>query len=324
MLMWAGFLALVFGLLLIDFVVFQRNPRHMTTRQAIGWTVAWIGLALLFNLFVYRERGHQAGVEFTTGYLIELALSIDNMFVFLIIFRYFAVPAIYQHRVLFYGILGAMIMRGVFIAVGAFLLERFHFLIYAFGAFLLYTAWHLWRDRGHEYEIDTNRIVVWGRKHLPLTEAYVGQRFMVTRAGRRLVTPLFLVLLTVEFTDLVFALDSIPAIFGITQDPFIVFTSNIFAIAGLRALYFLLQGMYDRFHFLKEGLALVLGWVGIKMIVESPLERLFHLEIPTVLSLGIVGFLIFGSIALSIAFPRTPSELEEPAPEPFEEGPPLA
>jgi tellurite resistance protein TerC len=322
-LMWGSFLALVLGLLALDFAVFQRKPHPMSTRQAAAWTMVWIGLALAFNLFVWRERGANAGTEFLTGYLIELALSIDNMFVFLVIFRYFALPPIYQHRVLFYGILGAMVMRGVFIAAGTLLLQRFHWLIYVFGAFLVYTAWHLWRDRSRDYNIETNRIVVWGRRHLPLTETYVGQNFVIRRGSRLLVTPLLLVLLTVEFTDLVFAVDSIPAIFGITRDPFIVFTSNIFAIAGLRALYFLLQGMYDKFHYLKEGLALVLAFIGVKMVAGGILESRYQVHIPTSASLAVVALLIGGSILLSLLFPGPPRELEMPVEEPFEKGPPI-
>ncbi len=322
-LMWVSFLALVLGLLAVDVVFFQRKPREMTTREALGWTVVWVSLALAFNLFVLRERGHDAGAEFLTGYMIELALSVDNMFVFLVIFRYFAVPPMYQHRVLFYGILGAMVMRGVFIATGSILLERFHSLIYVFGVFLIYTAWRLWQDRGHDYDVETNRIVVWGRKHLPLTETYVGEHFVLRRGTRRLVTPLLLVLITVEFTDLVFATDSIPAIFGVTRDPFIVFTSNIFAIAGLRALYFLLHGMYDRFHYLKEGLSLVLGFIGVKMVAGEALETVAGFEIPTLASLAVVALLIGGSIGLSVLFPRAPDELVQPVDEPFDEGPPV-
>lgn len=321
--MWGGFLALVLGLLAVDVIFFQRKPREMTTREALGWTLVWVALALAFNVFVLRERGHDAGVEFLTGYLIELALSVDNMFVFLVIFRYFAVPPMYQHRVLFYGILGAMVMRGLFIATGSILLERFHGLIYVFGAFLIYTAWRLWNDRGQDYDVETNRIVVWGRRHLPLTETYVGEHFLLRRGTRLFVTPLLLVLLTVEFTDLVFAVDSIPAIFGVTSDPFIVFTSNIFAIAGLRALYFLLHGMYDRFHYLKEGLALVLGFIGVKMVAGTALETYFEFEIPTLASLAVVALLLIGSVGLSILFPRVPEELSRPVDEPFDEGPPV-
>jgi tellurite resistance protein TerC len=265
--------------------------------------------------------GPNAGVEFLTGFLIEKALSIDNMFVFVVIFRYFAVPPELQHRVLFYGILGAMIMRGIFIGLGTVLIANFHAILYIFGFFLVYTGYKLWKEKDEEYEVERNRVVVWGRKNLPLTDAYIGQRFFVRRGNRLMVTPLFLVLLTIEFTDLVFAIDSIPAIFVITQDSFIVFTSNMFAIAGLRALYFVLAGVVDRFHYLQQGLALVLAFVGSKMLLADVYHHFRGEEFPIVVSLIVVLSLIVGSVVLSLLRPKP--AVESPKEEPFEPGPPV-
>lgn len=289
-------------------------PRTVSMREAIAWTVAWVSLAMAFAGLLYVDHGREAAVLFITGYVVEEALSVDNMFVFLVIFRYFAVPERLRHRVLFYGILGALVMRGLFIGAGAFLLARFSWLIYVFGAFLVYTAWRLWLDRGGEYDVSTNRAVTFCRRHLPMTEAYVGDRFVVSREGRTFATPLLLVLLTVEITDVAFAVDSIPAIFGITTDPFLVFTSNIFAVAGLRALFFVLQGMYDRFVYLKDGLALVLAFIGLKMVLEGPVHAVTGFELPVEASLAVVAALIGGAVVLSLARPPAEADGEGHAP----------
>jgi tellurite resistance protein TerC len=292
-LLWAGFIGLVLVFLALDLGVFHRKAHAVSSKEALVWTIIWISLSLLFNAWIYFRFGHQAGLQYLTGYLIEKALSIDNIFVFLVLFQYFAVPAKYQHRVLFWGILGALVMRGIFIALGATLISQFHWVLYIFGAFLVYTGAKLLKKRDVAPHPENNRLVKWLRGHLPITADYHGQHFFVREAGKRMVTPLLLVLIVVEATDLVFALDSIPAIFAVTTDPFLVFTSNNFAILGLRALYFLLADWMDRFHYLKHGLGLVLIFVGAKMLVEH------WVEIPIEASLVVVAGLIGGSIALS-------------------------
>lgn len=292
-LLWAGFIGLVLVFLALDLGVFHRKAHAVSSKEALVWTIIWISLSLAFNAWIYFEFGREAGLQYLTGYLIEKALSIDNIFVFLVLFDYFAVPAKYQHRVLFWGILGALVMRGIFIALGATLISQFHWVLYVFGAFLIYTGAKLLKKRDIGPHPENNRLVQWLRRHLPLTSDYHGQQFFVHEGGRRMVTPLLLVLVTVEATDLVFAVDSIPAIFAVTTDPFIVFTSNIFAILGLRALYFLLADWMGRFHYLKHGLGLVLIFVGAKMLIEH------WVEVPIELSLAVVAGLIGGSIALS-------------------------
>jgi len=291
---WGGFVAFIVALLLLDLMVFHRKAHEVSMREALVWSVFWVGLAVAFNVAVYHWYGSQKALEFTTGYLIEKALSVDNIFVFLVIFKFFAVPAAYQHRVLFYGILGALVMRAVFILLGAALLAQFHWVIYLFGAILLITGARMLARQGEQVHPDRNPICRLVSGWVPMTRTYHEDRFTAVENRRRVATPLFLVLVTIEATDLVFAVDSIPAVFAVTRDPFIVFTSNIFAILGLRALFFLLAGVMDRFHLLKTGLALVLLFVGAKMVIVE------WYKIPIGASLMVVGALIGGSVLASV------------------------
>jgi TerC family integral membrane protein len=295
--LWIGFTLFVLLALLLDLGLFHRHAHKVSLREATAWSAAWITLALLFNAGVYHFLGHQSGLEFLTGYLIELALSVDNLFVFLVIFSYFAVPADLRHRVLFWGILGAMVMRIVFILAGAALLAAFHWIEYVFGAFLVFTGIKILFQKEAEVHPEKNLVLRLVRRVLPVTREYHGSRFFLRRPGGLSATPLLLVLLVLETTDLVFAVDSIPAIFGITRDPFIVFTSNIFAILGLRSLFFLLAGMMDRFHFLPIGLGLVLAFVGVKMVITD------FFPIPIGWSLGLVALLLAGSVVASLLIP---------------------
>lgn len=292
--LWVGFLAFVLAMLALDLGVFHRKAHEVSLREAAGWSAVWVGMALLFNLGVYLYAGPQAGMEFLTGYLVEKSLAVDNIFVIAIIFSYFAVPAMYQHRVLFWGILGALVMRGAFIAAGAYALERWHWIIYVFGGLLLLTGIRMAVQKDESFDPEHNPVVRLARRFLPLTGHYDGQKFWTRENGKLVATPLFLVLLLVEFTDLVFAVDSIPAIFAITKDPFIVFTSNVMAILGLRSMYFLLAGIVHRFVYLKLGLALVLVFVGAKMLLIDVYK------IPTPVSLAVVATLIGGAIGLSL------------------------
>ena len=293
---WAGFLGLVAALLAIDLGLVHRDAREVERREALVWSTVWIGLALLFNAGVFWFMGRQAGIEWFTGYLIEKSLAVDNVFVFLLIFSAFAVPAKYQHRVLFWGIVGAIVMRAVLIAFAGLLLGAFHWVIYLFGAFLIITGLRFLRG-GHETpSLEQNRLVRLAKRFLPVTEGYEGQRFFIKRAGVRYMTPLFLVLLLVETTDLVFAVDSIPAIYAVTDDAFIVFTSNIFAILGLRALYFVLAGYLAGLKYLKPGLAAVLVFVGSKMLLVD------IYKIPALVSLAVIISILgiaFGASALA-------------------------
>lgn len=277
-------------MLALDLGVFHRKAHAVSVREALAWSCVWIFLALLFGLGVYFVRGGEKALEFLTGYVIEWSLSVDNLFVFLVIFSYFAVPPIYQHRVLFWGILGALVMRAIFIAVGAALLSAFHWMIYVFGGFLVFTGITLLFAGDEKIEPEKNPAVRLLRRFMPITAEYHGQRFFVRINGRRWATPLLLVLVVVETTDVIFAVDSIPAIFAITLDPFIVYTSNVFAILGLRALFFLLAGIMEMFRYLKVGLAFVLCFVGVKMVIVD-----FY-KIPIGISLGVVA----GILALSI------------------------
>ena len=303
--LWVGFTVFVLAMLALDLGVFHRKAHGVRFREALAWSTVWVGLALAFNLLVYHWFGAQRGLEFLTGYLIEKVLSVDNIFVFVVIFSFFAVPAAYQHRVLFWGILGALVMRAVFILAGAALLQRFHWIVYAFGGFLVITGVKLLLHRGDEIHPERNPVYRLFRRLVPAVSDYRGARFTVVENGKRYATPLLAVLVVVEATDVVFAVDSIPAIFAVTTDPFIVYTSNIFAILGLRALYFLLAGVMDKFHYLKVGLALVLCFVGIKMLIMD-----FY-KVPIAASLAAVATLLAGSVAASLLRPRP-----EPLPRP--------
>ncbi|MCX7604224.1 MAG: TerC family protein [Bryobacteraceae bacterium] len=308
-LLWAGFTLLIFLLLALDLGVFHRRVHVIHPREAFLWSVFWICLALVFNAGVWHWFGRQHALEFFTGYLIEKALSVDNIFVFIVIFTYFAVPQELHHRVLFWGILGALVLRGIFILAGAALIQKFHWVIYVFGAFLIFTGVKLFLDRGSEVHPEQNPVYRLFRRFVRSTAGYRGPRFFVTENGVRYATPLLLVLVCIEATDVVFALDSIPAIFAITRDPFIVYTSNIFAILGLRALYFLLAGIIPKFRFLRIGLAAVLVFVGIKMVIEG------IVEIPILVSLSVIATLLTVSILASWWIPA-PAAAAPPAPAP--------
>jgi tellurite resistance protein TerC len=280
-------------MLALDLGVFHRKAHAVGFREALAWSVVWIGLALLFNAFVAFRFGSEAGVEFLTGYLIEKSLSVDNIFVFLVIFSGLGIPLQYQHRVLFWGILTALVLRAIMIFAGAALLARFHWLIYVFGAFLIFTGIKLFLNRGKEEHPEQSSAMRWARRVIPSTPRLHGDRFFVRENGRRLATPLFMALIMVEVTDVVFAVDSIPAIFAITSDPFIVFTSNIFAILGLRSLFFLLAGLVEKFVYLKVGLSAVLVFVGAKMTAID------FVKIPALVSLAIVVCLLGGAMLAS-------------------------
>jgi tellurite resistance protein TerC len=296
--LWAGFLTFVLGMLALDLGVFHRKAHVVGVREALGWSVVWVALALAFGAGIWQLHGAERGLEFMTGYLIEKALAVDNIFVFVVIFSAFAVPAAYQHRVLFWGILGALAMRAVFIVLGAALIARFHWVLYVFGAILVLTGLKLLVQRNQEQHPERNPLFLWFRKLVPSVDEYHGSRFSVIKDGRRYATPLLLVLVAIEATDLVFAVDSIPAIFAVTRDPFIVFTSNIFAILGLRAMYFLLADVVTRFSYLKVGLALVLVFVGTKMLIVD------LYKVPILVSLLVVALLIVGSVVVSLLATR--------------------
>jgi len=296
-LLWAGFVAFVLVLLALDLGIFHRRAHEVTLKEAGVWSVVWVGLALAFGAGVTKAFGAERGLEFFAGWLIEKALAVDNLFVFYAIFAYFAVPAALQHRVLFWGVLGALLMRGVFILVGAALLARFHWVIYVFGALLVITAVRLFTLPEDGIHPERNPVYRALRRILPASESYHGSRFTIVQNGKRYATPLLIVLLLIEWTDLVFAVDSIPAIFAVTSDPFIVFTSNIFAILGLRSLFFLLQGVIGRFHLLKPALAAVLLFVGAKMLLIDVVK------LPIALSLGVVAGLIAAGMVASLVIP---------------------
>jgi tellurite resistance protein TerC len=297
---WIAFNAMVLFVLALDLFVLHRNAHEVRMKEALGFSAFWIALALAFNGFVWWWLGPDKGLEFATGYLIEKSLSVDNIFVFVMLFTVFGVPAMYQHRVLFWGILGALVMRFVLILAGAALLQRFHWVIYVFGGFLLLTGVKMLLVRNEEQHPEKNPLFQWLKRKLPLVDQYHGQAFSVRVDGKLFFTPLFLVLVLVEFTDLVFAVDSIPAIFAITTDPFIVYTSNVFAILGLRSLYFALAGLVHKFRYLKAGLALVLLFVGAKMLL------LDVYKIPVGASLAVVAGIL--SVAVLASLFTTPKE----------------
>ena len=284
----------VLVMLALDLGVFHRNAHEVKVREAAAWSVVWVTLALIFNGWIWYYAGSQPAIEFLTGYLVEKSLAVDNIFVIVMIFSYFAVPTKYQHRVLFWGIIGALVMRGSFIAIGSYVLHRWHWVIYVFGALLLATGIKMLFKKEDETDLGKNPIVRWSRKVLPMTDGYRGHHFTVRENGKWLATPLLLVLLVVEFSDLIFAIDSIPAIFAITEDPFLVYTSNVFAILGLRSMYFLLASIVHKFVYLRYGLGLVLAFIGLKMVIMD-----FY-KIPTPISLGVVALLIGGSVVLSL------------------------
>jgi len=328
--LWGGFLLLIVAFLAFDLGVFHRTPHAITVRDALGWTAVWIALALAFNVVVYfmyehhwmgigstighELSGRQAALQFLTGYVVEKSLSLDNIFVIALIFGYFHVPLPFQHRVLFWGILGALVLRGAMILAGAALLDRFDWMVYVFGGFLIVTAVKLLVSRHENLEPERNPLIRLARRVFPVTDRIEGPGFFVHQGGRRAATPLFLVLLLVESTDVVFAVDSIPAIFAITRDPFLVFTSNVFAILGLRSLYFALAGLLHRFRYLKSGLVFVLAFVGVKMLLSH------HHPIPTPVSLAVIGGILgVGLIASLVASHRDPVPLRSPITMPGDE-----
>jgi tellurite resistance protein TerC len=293
---WAIFGAIVIAMLAIDLAVFHRKAHAVSVKEAATWSLIWISLALAFNVFVYFRFGSDKAVEFFQAWLIEKALSVDNLFVFLAVFQYFAVPAHLQHRVLFWGILGALVTRGIFIALGAALLATFHWVMYVFGAILIITAYRLIAGPDEEIHPERNPVIKVFRRFIPVTKEYEGPHFVVRRDGRRFATPLLLVLVVIEASDVVFAVDSIPAVFAVTRDVFIVYTSNIFAIFGLRALTFLVATLVHRLHYLKPGLAAVLGFVGLKMILAD------RFPISDLISLAVVGGILLLSAVASLLF----------------------
>jgi tellurite resistance protein TerC len=305
--LWIGFNAFVLLMLALDLGVFHRKAHVVTFKESIAWTVAWITLALIFNLGIAHYMGNEKGLEFFTGYVIEKSLSVDNVFVFALLFSYFAVPPIYQHKVLFWGILGALVMRAIMIFLGAALIAKFAWIIYVFGAFLILTGIKMIVKREEEIHPERNPLVRWFKKLMPVTNDYRGDRFFVKENGVRMATPLFVVLLLVEFSDLIFAVDSIPAIFAVTKDPFIVYTSNVFAILGLRSLYFALAGVLDKFHYLKIGLGFVLSFVGVKMLLAHSAWK-----IDTHISLGVIVLILAASVVASLMWPRKPAKPESP------------
>ncbi|MBK5228043.1 MAG: TerC family protein [Actinobacteria bacterium] len=302
---WAAFLAFIVAMLLLDLLVLHRKAHEVSMKEAATWSGIWIAMGLGFGGIVWAWGGGTAAGEYLAGYLIEKSLSVDNIFVFALLFSYFAVPVQYQHRVLFLGILGALVFRVIFIAGGAALLENFHWMIYVFGGFLVLTGIKMARHRDLEIHPEHNPVLRLMRRAVPMTPDYRGQRFFVREAGRRLATPMLAVLVVIETTDIIFAVDSIPAIFAITRDTFLVFTSNAFAILGLRALYFLLAGMMGRFRYLKVGLAAILVFVGAKMLVSE-----FY-KVPIWASLSVIGLTLAVAITVSLlAEPVVSSEDE--------------
>ena len=306
---WIAFHIGVFLVLAIDLVGFNRKAHVITIREATIWSIVWVTLSLSFNVLVWHLKGAQAALEFFTGYLIEYSLSVDNIFVFVLIFTYFQVPRKYQHRVLVWGIIGALIMRGIMIWLGVALVERFHFVLYIFGAFLLITGFRMLVSKGEEIDLESNFMLKYARRWMRITPDYHGQKFLVKVDNVWMLTPLALVVLCIESMDLVFAVDSIPAVFAITRDQFIIYTSNVCAILGLRSLYFVLAHVIDRFIYLKTGLAIVLGFVGVKMLASG----VFH--IPIWASLGFILTVLAVTITASMLATRgrIPKEIRKAA-----------
>ncbi|MCS6816300.1 MAG: TerC family protein [Blastocatellia bacterium] len=322
--LWIAFNLFVIAMLALDLGVFHRRAHVIELKEALGWSAFWIVLAVLFNIGVYFWFGRVSALEFLTGYLIEKSLSMDNVFVFALIFTYFRVPALYQHKVLFWGILGALIMRFLFILAGVTLIQKFHWMIYVFGALLIVTGVRMAREKEKEIHPERNPVLRLARRLVPITRRYVDGRFFIRRMKRTFATPLFVVLIVVETTDLVFAVDSIPAILAITHDPFIVYTSNVFAILGLRALYFALAGLMRIFHYLHYGLSIILVFVGVKMLISD------LYKIPIGIALGVVATVLTVSVLLSIWRPAKavpavaadpPETISEEATQPYTSSP---
>jgi tellurite resistance protein TerC len=308
---WVLFHLIVGVAIYVDLFLLNRENTNSNVKLNLLTVLMWMAVGLGFGFVVWNYKGSQAAMNYWTGYLLEQSLSVDNLFVFLVIFQYFAVNNKNQRRALVWGILAAIVLRGVFIFAGVALVSKFNWLLYPLGAFLIYTGFKLLKA-GDDNMVDpaSNPALRFCRKYLPLTEDYVGDRFTVRREGKLLFTPLFVVLIVINFTDVMFATDSIPAIIGVTRDPFVVYTSNIFAVCGLRALYFALAGIFDKFHLLQYGLAIVLAFIGMKMLGEWPLEHYLHVSEKTITlaSLGVVGLTLSGSMLLSLVIPPPPTE----------------
>ncbi len=307
--LWIGFNVFVLIMLALDLGVFHRKTHVVTLKESITWTAVWVVMALLFNLGIAHFMGNDKGLEFFTGYVIEKSLSVDNVFIFALLFSYFAVPALYQHKVLFWGVFGALVMRAVMIALGAKLIAEFAWIIYVFGAFLVLTGVKMIVKREEEIHPERNPVVRFFKRFIPSTSDFRGDKFFVRENGVLMATPLFVVLILVEISDLIFAVDSIPAIFAVTKDPFIVYTSNVFAILGLRSLYFALAGVLDKFHYLKVGLGVVLSFVGVKMLLAHSTWK-----IDTHISLGVIIVVLAASVVASLVWPKKSAvdELDRP------------
>ncbi|KAA9339998.1 TerC family protein [Adhaeribacter soli] len=302
---WIGFNVFVLLMLALDLGVFNRKAHVVSVKEALTWTGVWISLALVFNCLIYYWFGEPKAIEFLTGYLIEKSLSIDNIFVFVLVFGYFQIPAIYQHKILFWGILGALVMRVIFIFAGVALIQKFHWSIYIFGIFLIYTGYKMFTEKDAKIEPEKNPVIKFFRKIMPVTDQLHGDKFFVKLGGKKYATPLFLVLILIETTDLIFAVDSIPAILAITQDQFIVYTSNVFAILGLRSMYFALAHVVDRFVYLSYGLAVILIFVGLKMTLVDVFK------IPTFISLLVIALILIVSVVLSFIKTRRENKAGE-------------
>ncbi len=304
---WIIFNLFVVLMLALDLGIFHRKSKEVEVREALLWSAFWIALSLAFNVGIYFWQGPEKALEFLAGYLIEKSLSVDNIFVFLLIFSYFGVPPRYQRRVLFYGILGALVMRGIFIAAGVTLVEKFHWTIYVLGVFLVYTGIRMAVEKDKEIHPEKNPAIRAFRWILPVTSEFEGSKFFVKRAGKYFATPLFVVLLVVETADVMFAVDSIPAILAVTLDPFIVYTSNVFAILGLRALYFALAGIMRLFHYLHYGLSLILVFIGVKMLIAE-----FY-KVPIGVALGVIAAVLTVSVVASLIWPQEKEEMPTPS-----------
>jgi tellurite resistance protein TerC len=312
--LWIGFSVFILFMLSLDLGLFNRRAHAIKYREAAIWSAIWIALASVFAAIVFYYQGSSRGLEFVTGYLIELSLSVDNLFVFLLIFSYFKVPSKYQHRVLFWGVLGALVMRLTMIFIGATLINRFHWIIYIFGAFLVYTGIKMFTQQDNDFQPEDNALVRFMTRVMPMTRTYDEKHFFTRVNGRRVGTLLLLVLVIVEVADLVFAVDSIPAIFAITTNAFIVYTSNVFAILGLRSMYFLLAGVVEKFHYLKIGLAIVLTFIGAKMLIVA-----VHINIPIWISLVFVAVVLLSSVAASLVWAKhADTNIEVDLPEDFD------
>jgi len=318
--LWTVFAAGVIAMLTIDLLA-HRKAHVIGFREAARWSAVWVALSLIFAGVVWASLGSTAAVEFTTAWLLEKSLSVDNLFVFALIFGYFAVPKQYQHRALFYGVIGALVFRAIFIAAGVAIVSKFTAVLFVFAAILLWSAYKLLKDDDSEYDPSTNVAVRLVRKLMPVQDEYVGAKFVVKQAGKWIATPLFVVVVAIEAADLVFAVDSVPAVLAVSDDPFIVYSSNAFAILGLRALYFLLSGMLDRFHYLSKALAVILGFIGVKLILQAAHHTISTSvpEIPSLVSLVVIVALLTGAVVLSLLRKPTPEAADRADQEPVRE-----